>query len=135
MRTAAIAGLLVFAAGLSSERTVWDGVYTEEQAARGKEVYRANCVNCHGESLAGAGPISPLTGPLFAANWNNVNLGELMERVRISMPLDKPGTLPRQQYADVLAFVLSQNKFPAGKLELSKQTEVLAEIKFLADKP
>ena len=123
------------ATSAAADRSVWDGVYTEAQAARGKEIYREACVKCHGETLAGAGPIAPLTGPVFGSNWNGVSLGDMLERVRISMPLDRPGTLPRQQYADVLAFVLSANKFPAGETELSKQTEVLNEIKFLTEKP
>jgi mono/diheme cytochrome c family protein len=131
----AILGMAVVGLIAASERSVWDGVYTEEQSARGKDVYRANCVGCHGEALTGAGPASPLTGPLFSSNWNGVSLGDLLERIRVSMPLDKPGTLTRQQYADVLAFVLSVNKFPAGKTELSRQTEMLTDIKFLSDKP
>jgi mono/diheme cytochrome c family protein len=130
-----ILGIALVGLIAASERSVWDGVYTEEQSARGKEVYRANCVACHGEALAGAGPASPLTGPLFSSNWNGVSLADLLERIRVSMPLDRPGTLARQDYADVLAFVLSFNKFPAGKTELPKQTEMLAEIKFLSEKP
>ena len=129
---ATMTGLTVIAA---TERSVWDGVYTEEQAARGKEIYRANCVTCHGETMAGGGPASPLTGPIFSSNWNGVGLGDLFERMRVSMPLDRPGTLSRQQYADVLSFVLSANKFPAGTVELSRQSEMLNEIKYLSDKP
>jgi len=136
MRRGVLAVAIACAAVVSArERTVWDGVYTEEQAARGKTIYGEACVKCHGETLAGAGPASPLTGPLFGSNWNNVSLGDLLERMRLSMPLDRPGTLPRQQYADVLAFVLEQNKFPSGKTELSKLTEALNEIKFLTEKP
>jgi quinoprotein glucose dehydrogenase len=135
MKLGFLIAVMAAVAVAASERTVWDGVYTEEQAARGKEVYRGNCITCHGETLAGAGPASPLTGPIFSANWNGISLGDLLERVRISMPLDRPGTLPRQDYADVLAFVLSANKFPAGKTELAKQTEMLSEIKYLAEKP
>jgi mono/diheme cytochrome c family protein len=118
-----------------ASRSVWDGVYTAEQARRGEEVYRASCITCHGESLAGGGPATPLTGPVFSANWNGVSLGDMLERVRNTMPLDKPGTLSRQQFVDVLAFVFSVNKFPAGQTELSRQTEMLNQIKFLSVRP
>jgi mono/diheme cytochrome c family protein len=116
-------------------RSVWDGVYTEAQAKRGKELYSAHCVTCHGESLEGGGPVHALTGPEFTANWNGLSMGDMLERTRISMPMDKPGTLSRQQVADLLAFVLSVNKFPAGQAELPRQVEVLSQITFLATKP
>jgi hypothetical protein len=49
--------------------------------------------------------------------------------------MDKPGTLSRQQIADVLSYVLSVNKLPAGDVELPRQSELLAPITFLAQKP
>lgn len=119
----------------ASSRSVWDGVYTKEQAARGNELYATHCLACHGESLEGSGPSSPLAGPVFTANWDGVSMGDMLERTRTSMPLNKPGTLSRQQVADVLAFVLSANKFPVGEVELPRQTEVLSQIRFLATKP
>src|SRR5262249_2513088 len=117
------------------QRTVWDAVYTAEQAKRGEEVYRTQCLACHGEGLQGGGPATPLTGDIFMSNWNGVSMGDMLERVKTSMPLSAPGTLSRQQVADVLAYVLSYNKFPAGKTELSRQTEILNQIKFLSQKP
>ena len=51
------------------------------------------------------------------------------------MPQSKPGSLTRQQDADVLAFMLSLNKFPAGKTELYRQSEMLKEIRFETKKP
>jgi len=116
-------------------RTVWDGVYTEEQAKRGEGLYRQSCSQCHGESLLGREMASPLTGPVFTSNWNGVALGDLMERMRVTMPQDRPGSLGRQQNADILAYVLSVNRFPAGKTELARQTELLNQIRFEATKP
>src|SRR5262245_63503562 len=63
-------------------RTVWDGVYTEEQAKRGEGLYRQSCATCHGDALLGREMASPLTGPVFNSNWNGVMLGDLMERMR-----------------------------------------------------
>jgi mono/diheme cytochrome c family protein len=116
-------------------RSVWDGVYTKEQAARGDQLYAVHCRECHGESLEGSGPAHALSGPVFASNWDGVSLGDMLDRTRTSMPLNKPGTLSRQQIADVLAFLLSANKMPSGEAELPRQAEVLNQIKFLATRP
>jgi mono/diheme cytochrome c family protein len=111
------------------DRTTWDGVYTEEQAQRGEALYGEHCVRCHGATLQGNGEGAlPLTGATFGATWNGVPLGAMMERVRLSMPQDKPGTMSRQQIADLLAFILRSNKFPAGETELAKQTDILNAI-------
>ncbi len=116
-------------------RSVWDGVYTEEQAKRGEAVYKKQCGACHGEMLTGGESAPPLTGGAFQANWNGLTLGDLFDRIRKTMPQSKPGSLTRQQGADVLAFMLSINKFPAGKTELYRQTEMLKEIRFETKKP
>jgi hypothetical protein len=62
-------------------------------------------------------------------------MADLVERTRISMPLDGPGVLSRQQVVDVIAFVLNANKFPAGETELPRQAEILGQIMFLSTKP
>src|SRR5260370_6626025 len=116
-------------------RSVWDGVYTEEQAKRGEEMYRKECASCHGDTLVGGGGASPLTGGTFLSNWNGLTVGDLFERIRKTMPQGALGKLSKQQDADVLAYLLSFNKFPAGKTELQKQGEFLREILFEATKP
>ena len=116
-------------------RSVWDGVYTEEQAKRGETVYRKECAACHGDMLTGGESASALTGGSFQANWNGLTLGDLFDRIRKTMPQSKPGSLTRQQDSDVLAFILSINKFPAGKTELYRQSEMLKEIRFETKKP
>jgi mono/diheme cytochrome c family protein len=105
----------------ASERSVWDGVYTEEQAKRGEALYEKQCSACHGDKLAGRESAPPLTGGAFLSNWNGLTLGDLFERIRRTMPQTSPGKLTRQQNADILAYVLSFNKFPAGKTELYRQ--------------
>jgi mono/diheme cytochrome c family protein len=116
-------------------RSVWDGVYTEEQAKRGEAVYRKECASCHGDLLTGGESSPPLTGGGFQANWNGLTLGDLFDRIRKTMPQSAPGRLTRQQDADVLAFMLSFNKFPTGKTELYRQSEMLKEIRFETKKP
>jgi mono/diheme cytochrome c family protein len=119
----------------AQEKTVWDGVYTDEQATRGEALYGEHCVRCHGATLQGNGEgAKSLTDAAFKSTWNGVTLGALFDRVRLSMPQDKPGTMTRQQVADLLAFLLRANKFPAGKDELVRQTDLLNAILFKSEK-
>jgi sugar lactone lactonase YvrE/mono/diheme cytochrome c family protein len=128
----------LFAAGAvwaeESGRSVWDGVYTEAQAQRGQAAYTANCAMCHGPQLAGTGEAKPLAGPEFLSNWNGLTLGDLFDRTRTTMPQQAPATLPREAYADALAYILKVNGFPAGAAELDKRSEVLAGIRIDAFK-
>ena len=71
----------------------------------------------------------------FTSEWNDLSINDLFERVRISMPADKPGTLERQQVADVLAFILQKNDLPTGQAELPIDADTLKAVKFLAKKP
>ena len=131
----AIAGIGSAVRAQESTRSVWDGVYTEAQAKRGEAVYGQNCAACHGVALEGIETAGPLTGARFTANWNGVTVGDMFDRIRVSMPHDRPGTLSRQQTADVVAYVFSFNRLPAGKIELARQTELLKQIKFDATRP
>lgn len=127
----AMVGASVRAASRAQDRTTWDGVYTAEQADRGEALYTEHCARCHGATLQGNGEGAlPLVGATFTSTWNGVTMGAMMERVRLSMPQDKPSTMTRQQIADLLAFVLRSNKFPAGDAELAKQTDILNAILF-----
>jgi len=129
---AAAVGTLLFA---QAERSVWDGVYTTDQAARGQTVYKQQCASCHGAQLGGGESAPPLAGEAFLSNWDGLTVGDLFERVRISMPLNNPGHLSRQDNADVLALMLQANHFPEGKVELDKHAEVLKQIKLTASPP
>ena len=116
-------------------RSVWTGVYTAEQAKRGEGLYGEHCGSCHGTTLEGGEMAPPLTGGAFNSNWNGLSLGDLSERIRISMPQSNPGSLNRQQCADLVAFMLSAGNFPNGKEELSRELEMLKQISFEALKP
>ena len=115
--------------------SVWDGVYTAEQAQRGEPLYQQSCAECHGPDLSG-GEMSPgLVGGEFVWNWNGLSVGDLFERLRVSMPQGEPGSVSRQEKADILAFLLAANDFPAGDTELANRTGRLAGITFLAQQP
>jgi S-disulfanyl-L-cysteine oxidoreductase SoxD len=129
----AATGVLTVSA--QTAKSQWDGVYTAEQAKRGDAVYAEKCSSCHGTELNGGEMAPGLVGGEFTANWNDLSLGDLFERMRISMPQNNPGSLSRQQNADVLAYILSKGGYPAGTTELGSQTEVLNAVKFVAQKP
>jgi len=130
--TFAIACVAIAAQEMTS---VWTGVYTEEQATRGEMVYRTYCIACHGPELEGADMTPPLSGGAFMANWNDLTAGDLFERIRLTMPLDRPGVLMRQQNADVIAFVLKKNGWPAGSTELSRELAPLKTIRIESVRP
>ncbi len=116
-------------------RSVWDGVYTQEQSQRGQSAYKAGCASCHGDTLKGAGEAPALSGIAFISNWNGLPLGDLYERIRRTMPQDNPSRVTRQEKLDVLAYILSVNQFPNGRTDLPHQPELLKLIRIEANKP
>jgi hypothetical protein len=85
--------------------------------------------------LEGGESSPPLAGGAFLANWNTLSVGDLFDRTRTTMPQNKPGSLNREANAEVLAYILSANQFPAGKEALPQASEVLKEIRIDAIKP
>jgi len=118
-----------------AQKTVWDGVYSEEQAKRGADVYAEKCAMCHGDSLGGVESAPALTGPAFFANWEGETLNALFDRIRMSMPQDNPGSLSRTQNADIIAHMLRVGGYPAGSTALEGQAGALTAIKVLTYKP
>jgi glucose/arabinose dehydrogenase len=113
-----------------TSRSVWDGVYTQEQANRGKAAYAERCASCHGAELGGGDETPPLTGDRFRTKWQNRSVDELFENVLTTMPADRPGSLSRPTNSDILAFIFAANKFPAGGGELGTQQAALQGIRF-----
>ena len=118
----------------SPSKTVWDGVYTEEQAAKGKELYTTHCSGCHSDNMEGGEMAPPLAGGAFTSNWNGLTAADLFERVRTTMPLNTPGKLSREINAAILAYMFKFNSFPAGSTELNQRAEYLRDIKIEATK-
>ncbi len=105
---------LSLALGAQAPPTVWDGVYTAEQARRGSGLYQTHCAACHGDSLTGGEAAPALAGDTFNSTWDGVTLGDLFDRIRTTMPQTQPGSLSRAQNSDIIAFILSSGRFPAG---------------------
>ena len=116
-------------------RTVWDGVYTEEQATRGQTQYVRACASCHAPDLRGGSTAPSLVEESFSFQWADTTVGELFERIRMLMPSDRPNSLSSQAYRDVVAFILQANKFPSGDKELDTEIEALRQILIPARKP
>ena len=137
MYAAAIVAAASQSAAVASpaDTTVWDGVYTEAQAKRGQQLYQEECSSCHLESLGGADMAPALAGDAFLSQWNDLSVGDLFDRIRISMPQDKPATLSRQAYADLVAHMLKANGIPAGSAELQHDIAELKRIKIVAKRP
>jgi len=130
----ALLGVLAMAQDAPS-RSVWDGIYTQEQAQRGQPLYNQHCMACHGGSLTGGEQAPPLAGGEFLANWNGLTVGELFDRIRTSMPLNNPQSLNRETNAAILSYILSVNRFPTGQAELPSRSEVLKLIRLEAERP
>jgi mono/diheme cytochrome c family protein len=127
--------LAAVCAAAQAPQTVWNGVYTREQADRGEKLYRQECGRCHSDDLTGIESAPALTGSSFAATWDGLPLSDLLERMRVSMPQDKPGSLSRIQNADILAYMLRVSGFPAGETPLAGEAAVLSRITFRTHRP
>jgi cytochrome c len=104
-------------------------LYNESQAARGALVYEQFCTSCHGAQLQG-NPAAPLAGAPFQSLWmdGQHSLDDLYYIVRTQMPYNAPASLSKQQYVDVLAFVLKANGFAGGGAELPPQSAALRSM-------
>ena len=121
--------LLTATPNAAQEQSVTSGVYTDDQAARGEATYNNECSSCHGAGLEGDGFAPALAGTEFLSNWNGTTLGDLFDRIRISMPPGSPASVPPQSKADIVAHLLKSNKYPAGTTEIGKDLEPLKLIK------
>jgi mono/diheme cytochrome c family protein len=116
-------------------KSIWEGIYTEEQATRGQALYAQECASCHGGELTGGEMAPPLAGGEFLAGWDGLTVGDMFERIRISMPQNAPGSLSGEQNADILAYMFQASKFPTGTTEMPKDASILKTIKFEVKKP
>jgi S-disulfanyl-L-cysteine oxidoreductase SoxD len=122
---AAVTASLVTAQTAAPPRTVWDGVYTEAQAARGLTAFGQSCSRCHALSAEGK---APLVGDAFWKSFAQKSVGDLLEFVSANMPNGTPGSLDESTYRDIVALMLKSNGFPAGTNELRRDTSANVQI-------
>jgi hypothetical protein len=104
----------------SSALTTLSGVYTDQQASKGESIYTGVCLYCHDEW--------DHTGPAFKQNWDTRTAFDLFETIRTTMPNDDPGKLPREDYANIVAYLFKVNKMPSGRKPLPSDIAGLKQI-------
>jgi mono/diheme cytochrome c family protein len=107
--------------GGAEMRPASSGVYTAEQAARGEEAYGANCMGCHNTASH--------MGDVFIGGWAGRPLSELYGFISAAMPKTEPGSLSKEEYASIVAYILKLNGMPAGKQPLPSDTAALGRIR------
>lgn len=107
--------------GSGGPDSVLQGVYTAEQAERGETTYQNVCSYCHSASQ--------FSGSSFLQSWSGAPIGQFFGLISATMPYDGPGSLSRQQYTDVIAYILSLNDFPTGDTELPPDPDALDQIR------
>ena len=120
--------LLTGVLAAAARRSASEGVFTAAQASRGEGAYKASCARCHGEALLGGETAPALVDRDFLGKWNGQSVGALVELTRKTMPTDGPGKLSRQVCADIVAYLLSANGFPAGSNAMAADPELQKDI-------
>jgi len=108
---------------------IWSGVYTAGQAERGKAVYASHCSRCHGDDL-GRNRSYPLAGEGFMEHWEASTLERLLNQIR-QMPPGAPAAVDDAGRRDVMAYLLQQNGFPEGSMDLTRDEEILASVQIV----
>jgi mono/diheme cytochrome c family protein len=111
-----VAALELYTSGAAQGGTVWDGVFSDAQAARGEVLYAEQCQTC--QVLEGAAVAPVLVGRLFLENWDGSTMAELAEVISTTMPPAAPGNLSPEDIAATLAYMLSMSGAPAGEADL-----------------
>ena len=101
-------------------------VYSDQQAARGRDIYLGICQGCH--------TTASHTGAEFQNGWAGRTLSDLFRYVSQTMPKNDPASLSAQEYADVVAYLLKLNGLPSGKDELPTDTTTLGKMRLPAAK-
>jgi len=123
-----LAALIVPAQGGQDGPSIWDGVFTEAQATRGKARYAASCASCHAEDLlGGSGPA--LVGESFMQRWHGTTVADMVQTMRQTMPQDSPDSLGTPGYTDLVAYLLKSNSAPAGTTELAPEVAALQRVR------
>jgi S-disulfanyl-L-cysteine oxidoreductase SoxD len=129
------AAMLAFSVAAAQTKNVWDGVYSDAQAGRGKKSYVTHCAACHNEGLQGGDLAPELKGEDFLLRWNDKSMFEFVDRIQKTMPQDNPGGVMPQENADIVAYILQVNKMAAGSTDLPSDEAALKGITITKTKP
>jgi glucose/arabinose dehydrogenase len=107
-------------------RPKWDGLYTQQEAARGKLAYAEQCAGCHGAQLGGGDETPALAGLKFLASWRDRSVDNFAGRIQATMPVGRPGSLSPQMNTDIVAYILAGNGFAPGSGKPLQTSKALA---------
>jgi quinoprotein glucose dehydrogenase len=134
----AVTAVLSAQQAAAPERSIWDGVYTNQQAEFGAFLYATHCEACHKPDMSGRGDpngdAAPLAGDAFWREHKDDPLSRIFGIMKMNMPANAPGTLKDSDYAALLAMILQANQYPAGNVELPADATELAKLRF-EDRP
>ena len=102
-------------------KSVQDSVFTETQANQGSKLYRKACVRCHHPRQ--------FVGPAYMDSWTGARVHDFLEVIRRTMPTENPGSLKREEYVEIVAFLFRLNSIPSGSREMSSDQTALKLIK------
>ena len=125
--------------GQGRAQTVWDGVYSKDQARRGEQAYKTSCGYCHKDDLSGGflddgvGKAVALAGPQafgssFSNRWKDQTVGDFVYVIASTMPKDAPTSLSLETYVDISTYILEKNEVPSGGSALSADIDGLRGI-------
>jgi mono/diheme cytochrome c family protein len=126
--------LAAVATAQESRRTIWDGVFSDQQAARGQRGYAQACATCHAEDLLGTGNAPALVGEPFLARFNRASADDVVQTIRQTMPQDAPDSLDAEAYVDIVTYLFKANGSPAGTGELPPDRATLKQVLVTARK-
>jgi mono/diheme cytochrome c family protein len=126
-----VVGLSLQVASQTPRQTVWDGVYTAEQATRGQALYKTHCGYCHRDDLIGGGSEAgapALKGPIFTIRWRDQPVADMFVTIGTTMPQNKPDSLTPQVVIDIISYLLKSNNMPPGNAELPADLDALKTV-------
>ena len=126
---AALVAAVALTAGTAAQGTTSnDGVFTDEQAARGENAYQQECAACHLDDLLGDGIAPALVGMPFSFRWAELSVNDMLVAIRTTMPQGAPASLSPRAYVDIVAYMLQANDYPSGDTELPTDEDALEAI-------
>jgi mono/diheme cytochrome c family protein len=126
---ALLAWTLSASASVNAQDTprIWQGVYTDAQAARGKKEFESACIRCHGGDLGGVSAPA-LKGDRFMQSFGNGSVDQLYLKIRDTMPPNFGTSISDDAKIDVVSYILQTNGYPAGARELPKSGDELSSV-------
>ncbi|HEY0875406.1 MAG TPA: cytochrome c [Vicinamibacterales bacterium] len=107
-----------------AQKTTNDGVYTKAQADGAKKQFETICADCHPFTVAAKKKPKdlPLGDEPFFDSWSGRPLSEMITLIALTMPNDGSATVTDEEAANLVAYILQQNGYPAGSVPLTTAT-------------